>query len=35
MTVLAANNNREDVLQFIELSRQKVLKDVEAENNHD
>lgn len=35
MTVLAQNNNREDVLKFIELSRQKVLKDADAENSHD
>ena len=35
MTVLAQNNNREDVLQFIELSRQRVLKDADAEKSHD
>jgi hypothetical protein len=35
MTVLAQNNNREDILQFIELSRQRVLKDADAENSHD
>lgn len=35
MTVLAQNNKRVDVLQFIELSRQKVLKDADAENSHD
>jgi hypothetical protein len=35
MTVLAQNNYREDVLQFIELSRQRVLKDPDAEKSHD
>ena len=35
MTVLAQNNYREDVLQFIELSRQRVLKDADAEHSHD
>ena len=35
MTVLAENNDREDVLRFVQLSRQKVLKDTEEGNKHD
>ena len=35
MTVFAENNSREDFLRFVELSRQKVPKYADGENNHD
>lgn len=35
MIVLAENNGREDVLHFVGLARQKVLKDADGENCND
>ena len=35
MIVLAENNGREDVLQFVGLARQRVLKDADGENSND